>query len=222
MNNTRILLADDHQMFRTGVANLLQKEKGFEIVGEAKDGSEAIQLACQLKPDVMVLDVHLPDMDGISAARQILAACPDTKILALSADESEEFVVNMLKAGANGYVLKDAPIEELVLAIKAIAMGNSYFAKEITNKILAMLENIGRPSESKEPAFKASLTERELEILQHIAEERTNKEIASLLYISPRTVETHRRNLIHKLKVKNTAGLVKFYLNNFKQNGEFE
>ncbi len=221
MSTTRILLADDHQLFRMGVANLLQKEKGFEIVGEAKDGDQAVQMACELKPDVLVLDIHLPGIDGIAAAKQILEVCPDAKILALSYDETEAYVVNMLKAGAKGYILKDTPFEELVLAIKAIANGSSYFSKEITTKILAVLENFGRPSASKEPSFKSSLTEREMEILQHIAAERTNKEIASMLYISPRTVETHRRNLIHKLKVKNTAGLVRFYLGNFKNMEEY-
>ncbi|MBK9015438.1 MAG: response regulator transcription factor [Saprospiraceae bacterium] len=219
MSNTRILLADDHQMFRTGISNLLQKEEGFEVVGEAKDGNEVVRLACQIRPDVIVMDIHLPVMDGIAATRQILAEFPEAKILALTSFETEDYVVNMLRAGAKGYVLKEAPIEELVLAIKTIATGSSYFAKEISVKILAMLENIGRPSASKEPAEKSSLTQRELEILELIATEMTNKEIASLLFISPRTVETHRRNLIHKLKVKNTAGLMRFYLNNFKNKG---
>jgi DNA-binding NarL/FixJ family response regulator len=221
MSNTRILLADDHQMFRTAVANLLQKEAGFEIVGEAKDGEEAIRLAFELRPDVVVLDILLPNTDGIAATRAIISKYPDTKILALTSYDTEDYVVNMLRAGAKGYVLKEAPIGELILAIKTIANGSSYFAKEISTKILALLENIGRPSASKEPTVKSSLTEREMEILVHIASELTNKEIAAILYISPRTVETHRRNLIHKLKVKNTAGLVKFYLNNFKNTGEF-
>jgi DNA-binding NarL/FixJ family response regulator len=216
MSNTRILLADDHQMFRTAVANLLQKEEGFEVVAEAKNGDEAMQLASQLHPDVLVMDIHLPLTDGIEATRKILAENPAAKILALTSFESEDYVVNMLRAGAKGYVLKEAPIEELVLAIKTIANGSSYFAKEISSKILSLLENMGRPSASKEPTMKSSLTEREMEILVHIAAEMTNREIASNLFISPRTVETHRRNLILKLKVKNTAGLVKFYLNNFK------
>ncbi|MBK9015566.1 MAG: response regulator transcription factor [Saprospiraceae bacterium] len=216
MSNTRILLADDHQMFRTGISNLLQKEEGFEVVGEAKDGNEVVRFACQIRPDVIVMDIHLPVIDGIAATRQILAEFPEAKILALTSFETEDYVVNMLRAGAKGYVLKEAPIEELVLAIKTIATGSSYFAKEISVKILAMLENIGRPSASKEPAEKSSLTQRELEILELIATEMTKKEIAPLLFISPRTVETHRRNLIHKLKVKNTAGLMRFYLNNFK------
>ena len=186
------------------------------MVGEAKDGNEVVRLACQIRPDVIVMDIHLPVMDGIAATRQILAEFPEAKILALTSFETEDYVVNMLRAGAKGYVLKEAPIEELVLAIKTIATGSSYFAKEISVKILAMLENIGRPSASKEPAEKSSLTQRELEILELIATEMTNREIAALLFISPRTVETHRRNLIHKLKVKNTAGLMRFYLNNFK------
>lgn len=217
---TRILLAEDHQMFRTAISSLLQKEEGFEIVGEAKNGEEAVQLAMTLQPDVLVMDIQLPGTDGIAATRAILAASPSAKILALTSFDTEDYVVNMLRAGAKGYVLKEAPVEELVLAIKTIANGSSYFAKEISAKILALLENIGRPSASKEPTDKFTLTEREMEILGHIASELTNKEIASMLYISPRTVETHRRNLIHKLKVKNTAGLVKFYLTNFKNSRE--
>lgn len=217
MSQTRIVLADDHQLFRAGVANLLQKEEGFEVVGTAKDGEEAIRIARQLQPDVIVMDIHLPGSDGISATRQILSEFPDAKILALSNFETEDYVVNMLRSGAKGYILKEAPMEELVLAIKTIANGSSYFAKEISMKILALLENIGLPSASKEPSEKSSLTEREMEILELVAAEMTNKEIAALLYISPRTVETHRRNLIQKLKVKNTAGLMRFYLNNFQR-----
>ncbi|MCU0348624.1 MAG: response regulator transcription factor [Saprospiraceae bacterium] len=202
------------------MANLLEKEAGFEVVGQACDGDEAVRLSLEFKPDVLVMDISLPHTDGIAATKQILAALPETKILALTSFDTEEYVVNMLKAGAKGYVLKDAPIDELVLAVKTLANGSSYFAKEISVKILAMLEGIGRPSESKEPSEKSSLTEREMEILGYIAAEKTNREIAALLYISPRTVETHRRNLIHKLKVKNTAGIVKFYLTNFKNNSE--
>lgn len=220
MNSTRILLADDHQMFRTAVASLLQKESGFEVVGEAKDGTEAVQLARQLQPDVLVMDIHLPNLDGVEATREILAAFPNAKILTLTSYDTNDYVVNMLRAGSKGYVLKEAPIEELILAIKTIANGSSYFAKVISAKILTMLENLGRPSASKEPTVKFSLTSREMEILEHIAAEQTNKEIAAILFISPRTVETHRRNLIHKLGVKNTAGLVKFYLNNFKNKVE--
>ncbi len=216
MSITRILLADDHLMFRTGVSTLLEKEVGFEVVGVAKDGHEAVRLACLLRPDVVVMDIYLPEIDGIEATRQILAKFPETQVLALSSFETEDYIVNVLRAGAKGYILKEAPIEELVLAIKTISNGSSYFAKEVSVKILALLEGTERPSASKEPSEKSSLTERELEILEHIAEELTNKEIAAILFISPRTVETHRRNLIRKLKVKNTAGLMRFYLTHFK------
>lgn len=215
MSNTRIVMADDHQLFLAGVANLLQKE-GFDIVATAKNGDEAVRLSCQFRPDVILMDVHLPQTDGITATRQILAEFPEAKVLALSYFETDDYVVDMLRSGAKGYVLKEDPIEELVLAIRTIANGSSYFAKGISTKILALLENAGRPSASKEPSEKSSLTERELEILELVAAELTNKEIAARLFISPRTVETHRRNLIHKLKVKNTAGLMKFYLSNFK------
>ncbi len=216
MSSTRILLADDHLMFRTGVSTLLEKEGEFEVVGMAKDGHEAVRLACQLRPAVIIMDIHLPELDGIEATRQILGNFPEIQVLALSSFETEDYVVNMLRAGAKGYILKEAPIEELILAIKTISNGSSYFAKEISVKILALLDGTERPSASKEPTEKSSLTERELEILQHIAEELTNKEIAAILFISPRTVETHRRNLIRKLKVKNTAGLMRFYLTHFK------
>ncbi len=216
MSITRILLADDHLMFRTGVSTLLEKEAGFEVVGVAKDGHEAVRLACQLRPDVVVMDIYLPEIDGIEATRQILSKFSEIKVLALSSFETEDYIVNVLRAGAKGYILKEAPIEELILAIKTISNGSSYFAKEISVKILALLEGTERPSASKEPSEKSSLTERELEILELIAEELTNKEIAAILFISPRTVETHRRNLIKKLKVKNTAGLMRFYLTHFK------
>lgn len=203
-------------MFRTGVSTLLEKEAGFEVVGVAKDGHEAVRLACQLRPDVVVMDIYLPEIDGIEATRQILGKFPEIQVLALSSFETEDYIVNVLRAGAKGYILKEAPIEELILAIKTISNGSSYFAKEISVKILALLEGTERPSASKEPSEKSSLTERELEILELIAEELTNKEIAAILFISPRTVETHRRNLIRKLKVKNTAGLMRFYLTHFK------
>jgi DNA-binding NarL/FixJ family response regulator len=176
----------------------------------------AVRLACQLRPDVVVMDIYLPEIDGIEATRQILGKFPETQVLALSSFETEDYIVNVLRAGAKGYILKEAPIEELVLAIKTISNGSSYFAKEISVKILALLEGTERPSASKEPSEKSSLTERELEILELIAEELNNKEIAAILFISPRTVETHRRNLIRKLKVKNTAGLMRFYLTHFK------
>ncbi len=211
MSNVRILIGDDHKMFRTAIANLLGKEPGFEIVGEASEGREAVRHALILRPDVILMDIRLPEMDGIAATREITTENPSAKILALSSYEDVETVIEMVRAGAKGYILKEAPIEELVLAIKAVSKGGSYFAKEISSKLFARLEDAETHEHKRQ--VQLEVTDREWEILKYIAGEMTNKEIASKLYISPRTVETHRRNLIKKLNVKNTAGLVKIFLN---------
>lgn len=220
MSKIRILIADDHQMFRAGIINLLKNEPEFEIAGEASEGDEAVRLAVCLKPDVVLMDINLPVLDGISATIQIIAENPESKILVLTSFEDEEFILKMLKAGARGYILKEAPFEELVLAVKTIAKGSSYFTKEISAKLFARLEQSEKISQNRAAQEKMNLTKRELEVLEYVATELTNKEIAAMLFISPRTVETHRRNLIHKLKVKNTAGLVKYYFEHLKKNSE--
>ena len=212
MSRTRLLIADDNQLFRRGIAGLLEREADFEIAGEASDGLEVVRLAQTLLPDVVLMDVNLPELDGIAATRQILAENPSVKIFALSFLDEDECVMGMIRAGAKGYVLKDAPFEEVVLAIRTVANGSSYFSQEISAKLFA---HLGKRDAS--PAKKMTVTEREMEVLRYIAEELTNKEIGAKLFISPRTVETHRRNLIQKLKVKNTAGLVKFYLHNLEE-----
>ena len=221
MNQTRIMIADDHRMFRSGIANLLRKEDAFNVIGEASDGLEAVLMARDRRPDVILMDIRLPKIDGIKATEKIISNNPDIKILALTSYEDDDYVVSMIKSGALGYILKDAPYDELVIAIKALSSGNSYFAKEVSQKLFARIENGSSRLEAKQKAKDLAVTEREFEVLRFIAEELTNKEIATKLYISPRTVETHRRNLIQKLNVKNTAGLVKYYLYllQFKENG---
>ena len=219
MSKTRILIADDHQMFRAGIVNLLEKETDFKIAGEATEGEEAVRLALELNPDVILMDIDLPVLDGISASVEIVEKNPEAKILVLTSFENEDYILRMLRAGAKGYILKDAPFEELVLAIKTISIGSSYFTKEISAKLFARLQQTEPLTSSTVPAKTRCVTNRELEILKYVAEGLTNKEIASKLFISPRTVETHRRNIIQKLKVKNTAGLVKYYLEHFMQNG---
>ncbi|MEO1258774.1 MAG: response regulator transcription factor [Bacteroidota bacterium] len=218
MNKLRLLIADDHNMFRAGISNLLSKNKRIEIVGEASNGQEAVTLCSELKPDVVLMDIHLPVMDGMKATQKITAQDPEIKILALTSYEEEDYVVNMIRSGAKGYILKEAPIDELILAISTIAKGSSYFAKEISNTIFALLDKADASTSLKQKAKRLEITGRELEVLQYIAEEFTNKEIAAKLFISPRTVETHRRNLIQKLRVKNTAGLVKYYFKNLGGN----
>lgn len=217
MNKLRLLIADDHQMFRAGIVNLLKKEETFEIVGEASNGEEAVQLVAALQPDVVLMDIHLPIMDGLMATQLITNSGSLSKILVLTSYEEEEYVVNMIRSGAKGYVLKEAPIDELLLAIKTIAKGSSYFAKEISETIFSLLSQSSSGTSFKQRAKGMEITGRELEVLQYIAEEFTNKEIAAKLFISPRTVETHRRNLIQKLRVKNTAGLVRYYFKNIQE-----
>ena len=217
MNKLRLLIADDHQMFRAGIVNLLKKEETFEIVGEASNGEEAVQLVAALQPDVVLMDIHLPIMDGLMATQLITNSGSLTRILVLTSYEEEEYVVNMIRSGAKGYVLKEAPIDELLLAIKTIAKGSSYFAKEISDTIFSLLSQTSSGSSFKQRANGTEITGRVLVVLQYIAEEFTNKEIAAKLFISPRTVETHRRNLIQKLRVKNTAGLVRYYFKNIQE-----
>lgn len=213
MLKTRIIIVDDHQLFRLGVKTYLQQNTDLDIVAETAFGEEVQHLVKIHQPDLILMDVNLKGINGVSATREILSQYPDVKILALSSCEEEKFIVDMVNAGALGYVLKDAPMPELAIAIRALAGGNSYFSRAVSSKLFAHLG--GHPTRKKrlQASSNKSLTEREEEILKYIAEEFTNKEIASKLFISPRTVETHRRNLIQKLKVKNTVGLVKFYLN---------
>lgn len=213
MDKIGLLIADDHLMFRTAISSLLNKVEGIEVVGVARNGPEVIQMDQDLCPDLILMDIELPEIDGIEATRTILERREGAKVLPLTSYVEDEYVLSMIRAGAKGYILKDAPVEELVLAIRTLANGSSYFAKEVSSKLLALLRHAEFPMVSKKATSQLSLTEREIEVLGHIAEEMTNKEIAAKLFISPRTVETHRRNLLNKLKVKNTAGLVKYYLN---------
>ncbi len=206
------MIADDHQLFRKGISAVLNNRCDCSIVGEAASGEEIIELARQQAFDVLLMDLHLPQLNGIAATRAIIQELPQARILGLSNVTREEEVLDLIKAGAKGYVLKETTIDELVLAIKALAGGNSYFSHKVSQQLLTRLHSPQHLSDQNGRPGRPALTGREMEILKYITEELTNKEIASRLFISPRTVETHRRNLIQKLKVKNTVGLVKYYL----------
>ncbi len=214
MNKIKIVIAEDHQMFRAGVVALLNNSKQFEVLGEAQDGVEAVKLVKELKPDVVLMDIALPTLDGVEASQKILQHFPKTKILALTLNDDEHCILKMLKAGVRGYVLKNGTMDELKMAIKILSEGSSYFSKDVSPKLFTNLERREKSVKrvNVNGTFKKVITIREFEILKLVAEEFSNREIADVLFISPRTVETHKRNLIQKLKVKNTVGLVKYYL----------
>ena len=212
MKKIKILIVEDHQIVRTGIKTILSKEDRFQLVGEAADGPEALILAKKHQPDLVLLDIHLPSMMGNEICRDILKLRPECKILVLSVEKDEFFINEMIRAGALGYILKDASITELINAINVLIQGNSYFSKEVSSAIMSQLGKPKSPDAIPLHGNQIKLSKREFEVLKYIAEEMTNKEIAHKLFISPRTVDTHRRNLLQKLKVKNTAGLVKYYL----------
>lgn len=212
MKRKRILIVDDHEIFRFGIKSILEKMEQYQVVGEAANGAIAIEMVQHLRPDIVLLDLHMPYLDGVLACRQILNLIPSIKIVALSMEEDKQYIEAMVEAGSHGYVLKNASPAELDEALTKIYQHTIYLSPSVRARLTAKRKP-HRVSKPRSPVKKiVKLSKRELEILQYIAEEMTNKEIASKLFLSPRTVDTHRRNLLQKLKVKNTAGLVKYYL----------
>jgi DNA-binding NarL/FixJ family response regulator len=203
----RILLADDHKIVRDGLRNLLEKDPEIVVVGEAEDGREALQLARKLSPDVVVMDIAMPDLNGIEATRQILAEIPKIKIVALSMHSDKRYVSEMLKAGAAGYLLKDCAFEELSTAIRTIARGKIYLSPGIAGVVLADYIRTGSAADGS--AF-SLLSDREREVLQLMAEGRTTKEVAAQLHVSVKTIETHRTHIMAKLDIHSIAALTKY------------
>ena len=198
----RILLADDHAIVRDGLKSVLVRE-GFEIAAEASDGREAVELTRKLHPDAVVMDVSMPSLNGIDAAREIHGACPQTKTILLTVHKQSQFILEALRAGVKGYVLKAQASGDLVHAIRAALQGGTYLSPGISDSVV-------QAALTKEKAERDPLTLREREVLQLIAEGKTNKEISAALAMSVKTVESHRRNLMLKLDIHETASLVRY------------
>ena len=204
-NRVRIVLADDHTILREGLRSLLSADPNFDIVGEAQDGREAVRCVEKLGPDLLLMDLSMPRMSGMDAISEIKKRFPETKIIALTVHKTEEYLLSTLQAGADGYVLKDATHDELVLAIHNVMAGKPYLSPGISGKVIEGY------LEGKEDSLSVSswqkLSQREREVLKLIAEGYKNKEIAEDLCISLKTVEKHRANLMKKLDLHNAAGL---------------
>jgi len=206
MSTIRILLADDHTVMRRGLRVLLERQPGFQVVAEAADGSEAVELAAREKPDVAVLDIAMPTLNGIEAARRIVDKNPETAVVILSMHSDESYVLRTLKAGARGYLLKDAPEADLINAIHAVHDGKAFFSPAISK---LLVEDYMRQMQQRgiEDTYEL-LTSREREVLQLLGEGKSNKEIATSLNLSLHTVETHRSNMLEKLNLHSTAELI--------------
>jgi len=206
MAHIRILLADDHTMVRDGLRSLLEKQPDMTVVAEAADGRESVRLAEEQLPDVVVMDIAMPNMNGIEATRRIVATHPDTAVLILSMHQDESYVLRSLKAGAKGYLLKDSLRSDVIEAIRSVSQGRSFLTRKVSR---LLQEDYVRQLEQRglDDSYEL-LTDREREILQLVAEGRTNKEVAALLNISPTTVETHRTHILQKLNLHSIPDLI--------------
>jgi two-component system, NarL family, response regulator NreC len=205
MRKLRILLADDHALVRSGIRALLEAQPDIEVVAEADDGREAIRLARDLYPDIAIIDIAMPELNGIDTLRQIFDVCPNIKVLACSMYSDLPYIVQSLRLGACGYLMKNSAKDDLIRAVQAAKAGKCFLSLDAATQLI---EGFVRKVDSEDT--KDSLTSREREILQLIAEGKSNKEIASKLNLSLKTIETHRTNLMRKLQVKEVTGLVQY------------
>lgn len=213
MMPVRILVADDHEVVRGGLRTLLESQPGWEVCGEAGTGREALQKAKQLKPDVIVLDITMPDLNGLQATRQILRAVPKAEVLILSMHESEQVVREVLDAGARGYVMKSDAARDLVAAVDALGRHKPFFSAKVSELILRDFLDRHGESSTCDP-HSAALTPRERETIQLLSEGKSNKEVAASLGISSKTVQVHRTNLMRKLGLHSLTDLVHYAIRN--------
>ena len=210
MSSIRIVIADDHKIIRVGLRGLLEREKDIEVTGEAASADEVLNILAIHPTDVVLMDIDLGDSNGIATTLKIKEIYPLIHVLGLTMHEEPDYIIKMLEAGASGYLLKNAGREELLAAIHAVAKGDSYFSQKVSATLLQAITRQKENPEQKKPTVETPLSDREIEVLRLITQEYSNGEIAEKLFISIRTVDTHRRNLLEKLQVKNTVGLVKY------------
>ena len=208
MSPYRIVLADDHVMFRQGIKNILEGVKGLEVIGEASDGLNLLELLKKVTPDMVILDISMPNLRGLEATREIKIISPDMKVLILTMHRDKEYVYHAISAGAEGYLLKEDADTELFAAVEKIRQGEHYISPLLSGQLTHELIQASHKGQATSPSD--PLTLREREVLKLIAEGISNKEIADLLFISIRTVEKHRANIMQKLNIRQTANLVKY------------
>ncbi len=213
MADVRILLADDHEMIRHGTRLLLEKQPGWTVCGEARTGREAVAMATALTPDVAVLDINMPELNGLDAAKQIRRALPQTEVLIFTGIENEELVHEVFSAGARSYILKSDISEHLIAAVTALAQHKSYFTTRISEIVFARYLRTKKPG-AEEPEPGSRLTAREREIVQLLAEGKSNKEVGVALGISAKTAETHRAAVMRKLNLPSFSDLVRYAIRN--------
>lgn len=203
LNEIKILLVDDHQLLRDGLRNIIEQKAHMHIIGEASDGREAIKLASKLLPNIIIMDVAMPGLNGIEAAKQIHKIHSDIKIIGLSMHSGKQFIQGMFKAGAFGYLLKDGDADELIIAITTVTENKKYLSKDINQEYLTLLKK-------GEDLEKGVLSSREKEVLQLIAEGKSSKEIGEILFLSPKTVDVHRNNIMKKIELHTIPELTKY------------
>lgn len=210
MSTIRLVIADDHEIFRDGLAMMLSKQQDIQLIGQAENGRQLTSLVRELQPDVVMTDVKMPVMDGIEATRCLLAENPDLQIIALSMFDEENLIVDMLEAGAKGYLLKNADKQEILDAIHSVYMGKPYYCHHTTSRLASLISKSKfNPYRKRDPLV---FTDREKEIIRLICQQLTAQEIADKVFLSKRTVEGHRTKILEKMNVKNTAGVVIYAL----------